>query len=96
MTDVYKAHHTKVWPMKALNISKLGTKAYFNEMLWLTENLGLHELMGLRQDYNVKLVHQFFTTVFFGKSNEGDIYWMTKIRNTSPPSGSLPPSLDIH
>jgi hypothetical protein len=27
MTDVYEAHRTKVYPMRALNMSKLGTKA---------------------------------------------------------------------
>jgi hypothetical protein len=46
-------------------------------MIWVTEKLGLHPLMELRQDYNIQLIHQFFATVYFGESDDGDIYWMT-------------------
>jgi hypothetical protein len=31
--------------MRALDFEKLGKKAYFNEMIWVTEKLGLHPLM---------------------------------------------------
>ena len=80
MTDIYEEQRTKVCPMRAFDLGKLGSKAYFNEMMWVTEKLGLHPLMELRHDYNVQLIHQFFSTVYFSKSNEGDIYWMTNNR----------------
>ncbi|KAK1670530.1 hypothetical protein QYE76_058689 [Lolium multiflorum] len=80
MNDIYQVHHTKVCPMRAFDLEKLGSKAYFNEMMWVTEKLGLHPLMGLCHDYNVQIIHQFFSTVYFGKSNDGDIYWMTNNR----------------
>ncbi|KAK1670520.1 hypothetical protein QYE76_058679 [Lolium multiflorum] len=80
MNDIYQVHCTKVCPMRAFDLEKLGSKAYFNEMMWVMEKLGLHPLMGLRHDYNVQIIHQFFSIVYFGKSNDGDIYWMTNNR----------------
>lgn len=77
MWQIYETFTTKVCPMRALDFEKLGKKAYFNEMLWVTEKLGLHPLMELRQNYNVQLIQQFFATVYFGNSNDDDIYWMT-------------------
>jgi hypothetical protein len=49
-------------------------------MLWVSEKLGLLPLMQLRHDYNVEMIHQFFATLFIGKSNDIDIYWMTNNR----------------
>jgi hypothetical protein len=66
--------------MRALDIAALQSRAYFNEMLWVSEKLGLLPLMQLRHDYNVEMIHQFFTTLFIGKSNDIDIYWMTNNR----------------
>jgi hypothetical protein len=74
--DIYLAHTTKVCPMHALDLEKLKCKAYFNEMIWVTEKLGLHPLMELRHDCNIQTIHQFFSTLYFGKANSGDIYWM--------------------
>ena len=67
MNDIYEEHHTKVCPMRALDIDKLRGKAYFHEMLWVSEKLGLLPLMGLRHDYNMQIIHQFFATLYFGK-----------------------------
>lgn len=77
MSQIYDSFSTKVCPMRAFDLMKMGGKAYFNEMLWVTEKLGLHPLIELRQDYNIQLIHQFLATIYFGDSDDGDIYWMT-------------------
>jgi hypothetical protein len=46
-------------------------------MLWVTKKLGFDPLMELRKDYSVQLIQQFFVTIYFGNSDDGDIYWMT-------------------
>ncbi|KAK1627194.1 hypothetical protein QYE76_001509 [Lolium multiflorum] len=77
MGDIYQTHTTKVCPMRALNIGALRQNVYFYEMLWVSEKIGLLPLIQLRHDYNVDMIHQFYATLYIGKSSDIDIYWIT-------------------
>ena len=52
-------------------------KSYFNEATWITNKMGLHELMRIQQNYSVQVVHQFFATVVFGDDDVISMTWMT-------------------
>ena len=43
----------------------------------IVRKLGLEHLMTLKQNYDIKLVHQFFATVQFGKDEDVTLTWMT-------------------
>ena len=69
MTEIYaKLSTTKaVCEQKVLNLTSLSTKPYFQEAIWITWKLGLEKLMSIQQHYDIKIAHQFFATVQFGK-----------------------------
>ena len=50
---------------------------YFSDALWISEKLGLFNLMELREDYNITLVQQFYATVVFGTDQARTMTWMT-------------------
>jgi hypothetical protein len=55
----------KVCPMKLTNIELLSKDDYFGDALWVTEKVGLHKLMVIKQDYSPRLIQQFFATLEF-------------------------------
>ena len=79
MNDIYAklSGPNIVCVQKVLNLSALGTKPYFQEAIWIVRKLGLEHLMTLKQNYDIKLVHQFFATVQFGEDEDVSLTWMT-------------------
>jgi hypothetical protein len=63
--QIYAPMSTKVCPMKYTNIQLLYKDEYFHDALWVTEKLGLHRLMSLKQDYCPNLIQQFYATLEF-------------------------------
>jgi hypothetical protein len=76
-TELYAKLTHKVCPQKVVDFEHLQKSDYFKEALWITEKLGLHPLMQIKQDYNVLLVHQFYATLVFGDGEELPMTWMT-------------------
>jgi hypothetical protein len=75
--QVYESMSTKVCPMKFTNIVSLSKDEYFEDALWVTEKLGLHKLIVFKQDYNPRLIHQFFATLEFDTRDEVGFTWMS-------------------
>ena len=48
---------------KVLNLTALSTKPYFQEVVWIVRKLGLEPLMVTQQNYSIKFVQQFFSTL---------------------------------
>jgi hypothetical protein len=63
--EVYAPMSTKVCPMKYIDIDLLFKDEYFRNALWVTENMGLHKLMAIKQAYCPNLIQQFFATLEF-------------------------------
>jgi hypothetical protein len=62
--------------MKFTNIVSLSKDEYFANALWVTEKLGLHKLMVFKQDYNPRLIQQFYATLEFDTRDEVGFTWM--------------------
>jgi hypothetical protein len=63
--QIYAPMSTKVSPMKYIDIEFLSMDNYFGDALGVTEKMGLHKLMTIKQDYGPKLIQQFFATLEF-------------------------------
>jgi hypothetical protein len=48
---IYAPMRTKVCPMKYTDIEVLSKDEYFVDSSWVTEKMGLHKLMVIKQDY---------------------------------------------
>jgi hypothetical protein len=68
---------TKVCPMKYTDVELLSKDEYFGDALWVTENMGLHKLMVIKQDYCPRLIQHFFATLEFDIREEIGFTWMT-------------------
>ena len=66
-----------VCPQKVMDFEHLAKKAYFKDATWITDKMGLHRLMRIRENYSVQVVHQFFATVVFSDDDVGTMTWMT-------------------
>jgi hypothetical protein len=64
-------------PMKYMDIELLSKDEYFGDALWLTEKMGLHKLMVIKQGYCPRLIRQFFATLEFDTRDEVGFTWMT-------------------
>jgi hypothetical protein len=62
--------HSQSFPQKVIDFKHLLKSDYFKDALWITEKLGLHSIIQLKQDYNILIVHQFFATLVFGDGEE--------------------------
>jgi hypothetical protein len=60
-----------------LDFGHMTKHAYFKEALRVSEKLGVVPLMKIKEDYNIKLVQQFFATLVFGNKNEVEFKWIT-------------------
>jgi hypothetical protein len=82
--QVYACMSTKVCPMKFTNIVSPSKDEYFADALWVTEKLGLHKLMVFKQDYNPRLIQQFYATLEFDTRDEVGFTWMSgEVRKSS-------------
>jgi hypothetical protein len=63
--------------MKYTDIQLLYKDEYFHDALWVTEKLGLHKLMSIKQDYCPNLIQQFYATLEFGTEENVRMTWMT-------------------
>jgi hypothetical protein len=82
--QVYAPMSTKVCPMKFIDIEFLSKDEYFGDALWVTEKMGLHKLMTIKQNYCPKLIQQFFATLEFDDQDNISFIWMTnKVRRFS-------------
>jgi hypothetical protein len=70
--------------MKFTNIVSLSKDEYFADALWVTQKLGLHKLMVFKQDYNPRLIQQFYATLEFDTRDEVGFTWMSgEVRKSS-------------
>ena len=67
----------KVAPQHVMDMAHL-QHPYFHDALWICKKLGLLPLMMIQQDYNIQLIHQFYSTLVFGQSDRVDFQWMTE------------------
>jgi hypothetical protein len=74
--DIYQKMD-KVRPMHPLALDTLGEKDHFVDVVWVTEQMGLHKLMRLQHDYIVPLIQQFYSTLAFKKDEAHTMMWMT-------------------
>jgi hypothetical protein len=82
--QIYAPMSTKVCPMKYTDIEYLSKDEYFGDALWVTENMGLHKLMVIKQDYCLRLIQQFFATLEFDTQDHIGFTWMTdEVRRSS-------------
>ena len=77
LKEFYLKLTKKVCPMKNLCVESLGTSPCYQEMLVITRKMGLHHLMQLEQRYNLKVIQQFFATVYICNHLNIKWYWMT-------------------
>jgi hypothetical protein len=75
--QIYAPMSTKVCPMKYTDIHLLYKDVYFHDALWVTEKLGLHRLMSIKQDYCPNLIQQFYATLEFDTEENVWMTWMT-------------------
>ena len=61
---------------KVLNLTALNSKEYFQKAVWVVRKLGLEKLMTTHQNYDIKLVQQFFATIQFGDDEAVSLTWM--------------------
>jgi len=66
-----------VCPQKVPDFDHMYTHNYYSNAIWITEKLGLHDLMKKMQDYNISLIHQFFATLVFDTNEQRSMRWMT-------------------
>jgi hypothetical protein len=70
--------------MKYTNIEYLSKDEYFGYALRVTEKMGLHKLMVIKQDYCPRLIQQFFATLEFDTQEYIGFTWMTgEVRRSS-------------
>lgn len=78
MKDIYSVlKRSSVCPQKCLSVEKMRKSPYFSDALWISEKLGLFNLMEIREDYNITLVQQFYAIVVFGTDQARTMTWMT-------------------
>jgi hypothetical protein len=53
--DIYQKMD-KLRPMHRLALDTLAEKDHFSDVVWVTEQMGLHKLMRLQHDYSVPLI----------------------------------------
>jgi hypothetical protein len=53
--DIYEKME-KVRPMNPIYLDTLAEKDHFSDVVWVTEQMGLHKLMRLQHDYSVPLI----------------------------------------
>jgi hypothetical protein len=63
--------------MKYTDIQLLYKDEYFHDALWVTEKLGLHKLMLIKQDYCPNLIQQFYATLEFDTKENVGMTWTT-------------------
>ncbi|KAK1627926.1 hypothetical protein QYE76_002241 [Lolium multiflorum] len=74
--DIYEPMK-KVRPMQAINVDLLDVNNYFEDAIWVTERMGLQDLMKIQCNYSPDLIKQFFATLAFKKDAEHTMEWMT-------------------
>jgi len=76
--EVYcKLGKHKVCPMQPIDFEHLEKQqAYFGGAVAVVEALGLRPLMEIQSDYNIHMIHQFYSTVVFDKTPDRGMTWM--------------------
>jgi hypothetical protein len=74
--DIYQKMD-KMRPMHPLALDTLAKKDHFADVVWVTEQMGLHKLMRLQHDYSVPLIQQFYSTLAFKKDEARTMMWIT-------------------
>ena len=77
MTELYATLRQKVCDQTVLNLDALNSKNYFKEAVWVVRKLGLEQLIGTQQDYNISAIQQFYAIVVFGEDEDVTLTWMT-------------------
>jgi hypothetical protein len=75
--QIYAPMSTKVFPMKYIDSEFLFKDKYFGDTLWVTEKMGLHKLMTIKQNYCPNLIQQFFATLESDDQDHIGFTWMT-------------------
>ena len=75
--DIYATMAYPVRPMHPLDLQYLKSKDCFSEAMFVTEQMGLHHLMGIQCDYSIPLVQQFFATLVIKGDDVHTLKWMT-------------------
>jgi hypothetical protein len=75
--EIYRPMSQRVCYMHVLDISHLQKKPeYFGEALEITKQLGLFNLMGIRCQYNEKIIQRFYATLCFENDEAITFKWM--------------------
>ncbi|KAK1607937.1 hypothetical protein QYE76_031610 [Lolium multiflorum] len=74
--DIYEPMK-KVRPMQAINVDQLAVNNYIEDAIWVTERMGLQDLMKIQCNYSPDLIKQLFATLAFKKDAECTMEWMT-------------------
>jgi hypothetical protein len=75
--QVYAPMSTKVCLVKYIDNDLLFKDEYFCDALWVTEKMGLHKLMVIKENYSPRMVQQFFATLEFDNRGNIGFTWMT-------------------
>jgi hypothetical protein len=82
--QIYAPMSTRVCPMNYIDIEFLFKDEYLQDALWVTEKMGLHKFMAIKQDYCPNLIQQFFATLEFDDRDNIGFTWMNnKVRKHS-------------
>ena len=75
--DIYLPMKKPVRPMHAINLEHLRSRYYFDDVVEVISQMGLHPLMMLQCNYNISLVHQFFSTLVLKGDDAQTLRWMS-------------------
>jgi hypothetical protein len=75
--QVYAPMSTNFFAMKYICIHLPFKVEYFHDALWVTEKLGLHQLLSIKQDYCPNLIQKFYATLDFVTQDNVGMTWMT-------------------
>jgi hypothetical protein len=59
LKDIY-AKIDKVRPMNSIDVDTLSEKDHFQDVVCVTNKMGLHKFMRLKHDYSIPPIQQFF------------------------------------
>ena len=77
--EVYRTFMHPISPQKYINLAAMeNNPVYFGEALEICKRFGLTHIMQLCNNYDEKLIIQFYTTVHFGGEDDKTLTWMTK------------------
>ena len=87
---------TKIAPQRAIDFGHIkANKEHFVNIFETCDRLGLVDIMQFKQDYNVQLVTQFYSTLFLEKDESRHFRWMTEEVECRAPLSEFAAALGI-